>query len=248
MDHQGTRPRWVVPDRTPDLGTGEIHIWRILCRGSSAQYRSVQTRLSESERSKADAFIFDKDRRLYMAAHIGLRTLLASYLKMDPCVLRFGTAHRGKPISVDAPEVRFNLSHSGQVVLLAFSVQHELGVDVELLRPLDQLVEFARKNFHPGEYDRIVSTPPPMRQRLLFTCWTRKEAYVKLLGTGLYTPLDSFEVTVDRPAALVRVGKDVEGARRWSLLDLEPAPSHVGCLAVDCRRPQIAFFEYDLAR
>jgi 4'-phosphopantetheinyl transferase len=81
----------------------------------------------------------------------------------------------------------------------------------------------------------LFALPPECRTEAFFCCWTRKEAFIKALGEGLYYPLDQFAVTVtpDEPARLVAINADPAAVVRWSMHAYTPAPEYVAALAVE---------------
>lgn len=162
--------------------------------------------LSGDERRRANRFHFAADRRRFVAAHTGLRGLLAIATGGHPAGLRLRTGEFGKP-SIDAdPTVaapgkpmHFNLSHSGELAAVAVSTAGEVGVDVERHREVDQWEAIAERHFTRAEADGLTkptglaaSNAADRRQRF-FNLWTGKEAVVKLLGAGLSFPLTAFE-------------------------------------------------------
>ena len=112
----------------------------------------------------------------YLAAHGALRAILARYTTAR---LDFAVQEKGKPYLRLAPEVRFNLSHSHEVALVAVALEIEVGVDVEKLRPLPEFAAIAER-FFPATADR------PTDEADFFRCWTRVEAVLKARGVGLF--------------------------------------------------------------
>ena len=126
------------------------------------------------------------------------------------------------------------------MALYAFTLDCELGVDVEQLRDLDDPESIAARFFSTAETSELLSLKPDERGLAFFRCWTRKEAYVKAIGEGLEIPLDSFQVTLlpDAPARFVQMASHLGTASDWTLHHLELAPGYVGALAYrDRRRP-----------
>lgn len=130
--------------------------------------------------------------------------------------------------------MQFNLSHSGEMALVAVTRLGAVGVDVEQVRPLDDMMGIAGQFFAPGERARLAEMPSPHRQRAFFDCWTRKEAYIKGIGLGLSRPLDQFEVAFapGEPARLLSVAPDPDDVARWSLYGFNPASGYAAALAV----------------
>ena len=200
---------------------------------------SACTLLSEDERQRAARFVFDVHRTRYIAAHVRLRLLLGDYLGCDPAALRFSTNRFGKPCLADGPEAEhgltFNLSHTEDIAVLGVAEDLPLGIDVEALRPAP--LEIADHFFSHAEREELAKLERDARDIGFFQCWTRKEAFIKALGSGLSTPLDSFSVSLSPgiPACLRMVDGDPQEAARWQLVHLDPAPGHVGAIAARSR-------------
>ena len=157
--------------------------------------------LSLDEVARADRFHFAKDRAAFVAAHVGLRKLLAAVTAVAAGELQFSSGAFGKPAlapSVDTC-VKFNLSHSGAWAMAALSTTGEIGVDVELHRECDQSQAIAHRHFTPNEASAFAAGD---HRRRFFDLWTGKEAVIKLLGSGLQFPLTDFET----PAATAQSG------------------------------------------
>ena len=184
------------------------------------------------------AFIGKQDRHHYIVARGGLRTLLGHYLNCIPQALRFAYTTYGKPALIDAasPEsIRFNLSHSGDLVLYAFTRGRELGIDIEWMRPDFARDQIAEQFFSARENTALRALDASQRVIGFFNCWTRKEAYIKARGQGLSLPLNQFDVslTPGEPAALLQTHDIPEEASRWTLCALNPGPGYAAALAVE---------------
>lgn len=219
------------------LLTGEVHIWRVDLDCEAEVLRSLEAVLPPEERDRAARFKFDHLQRRWTAAHGALRIILADYVDAAPDELVFEEGAQGKPtLAGSSPAVEFNLSHSGSIALVAIASEGSVGVDVEIVRPNIDYLELSRRFFAPAEADEIEALPPDQRVAAFFACWTRKEAFVKALGTGLSTALDRFRVTVraESAAEVVWVEEGLEVREHWSLVDLsEPGAA----AAVAVRQP-----------
>jgi 4'-phosphopantetheinyl transferase len=192
--------------------------------------------LSEAERARAARFHFEADRRRFVASHVALRGILASHLGVEPSSLAFGEGPHGKPF-LDAPEtgrsIRFSLSHSGGVALVAVSLGREVGVDVERVRPREDLDRFVARYLSPLEREVLARVASRDRLRVFFETWTLKEAYLKACGDGLLRELDAFDVTVgDAQPRLLAVRDRPEDEARWTLGRLDPRQGYVAAVAV----------------
>jgi 4'-phosphopantetheinyl transferase len=190
--------------------------------------------LDEAERARATRFVFERDRRHFVAAHAWTRLVLARCLGCTPQALRIAASPQGKPYLVNASaEMCFNLSHAGERALLAIGHDRPVGVDIEQHRSLDPM-ELARRFFARDEIDALEKLDAESRIEAFFRCWTRKEALIKAIGDGLLFPLDGFAVRVDddRSTQLLRTCSVApEVVARWRIVPLETERGYEAALA-----------------
>ncbi|WP_431041483.1 4'-phosphopantetheinyl transferase family protein [Streptomyces sp. P1-3] len=209
--------RDALPDAVPGGWQGEPRTWLL----SVAEYTDgpdgalADKVLDAEERDRAAAFVREADRQRYRAAHTGLRRLLGAYLGVDPAAVPFtrepcpgcGAPH-GRPAVTGTP-LHFNMSHAGDLVLFAFAGA-PVGADVEQVQPV-AVADQVAASLHPRERAELAGLPAADRPAAFARCWTRKEAYLKGLGTGLSRdPAADYVGTGPRP---VPVGS-------WTLTDL----------------------------
>jgi len=216
--------------------TGEVHVWRVDLEQPEELVQTFRSTLEEDERSRADRFHFEKDRRAFTVSRGFLRHVLGSYLQTKPDAVRFSYGPYGKP-ALDGEHknssLRFNMSHSRGVGLVAVSDGREVGVDVEHVRADFANEEIARRFFSPREVAAFNALPNTEQVAAFFRCWTRKEAYIKAIGRGLSQPLDGFDVTLapEETPALLRVDED--DASRWTLSDIDVGNDYAAALVVE---------------
>ena len=142
--------------------------------------------------------------------------------------------------------VRFNLSHSGELALLAVTRGREIGVDVEALRPVPEAESIARSNFSSNEYTAFCRLDQQQKLSAFFNCWTRKEAFIKAHGAGLSMPLEQFEVAFapNEPARLTSIHGNARAAEQWTLCALHPADGYVAALAVAARQMKLSCWRW----
>lgn len=212
-------------------------MWRILLEQPPEWQESYLRTLAEDERVRANRFHFDQHRRHFVVARGFLRALLARYLDTTPEALRFAYGPYGKPI-LDGEHressLRFNASHSGDWAVYGFVQDHEVGIDVEEIKENFGTEGIAERFFSTGEVQTLNTLPEAEKPAAFFRCWTRKEAYIKAIGSGLSHPLDSFDVTLapGEPAALLRSERHPESVASWSLFNLDVAEGYAAALAV----------------
>jgi 4'-phosphopantetheinyl transferase len=239
------RSPWKPSSEVAVPGPNEVHVWSA-CLDDLPE-AALRAPLSPDERERGGRFHFERDRRRFVTARGLLRALLGRYLDVDPADLLFGYGPRGKPFLAGRDELRFNLSHSGGLALLAFARGCEVGVDVEQVRPVPESEDIARHCFSAREGEELRSLRADERGAAFFRCWTRKEAFIKATGDGLSLPLDAFDVTLapGEPARLLRVRGEPEAVHRFWLEDLRPAEGFAGALAVEGKAKRVVLRTWD---
>lgn len=165
--------------------------------GPSQRSKAFARILSNEERSAASLLIRDSDRLMSVCSKGMLRTILGTYLNKPPSNINLNSGPYGKPTLASNPELSFNLTHSGEVILIAISGHgNSIGVDLEFRREIKEWRSLAARHFHPEEAGELLRMSNEKGQAAFFDCWTRKEAISKALGMGLSLPLDSFRITV----------------------------------------------------
>jgi 4'-phosphopantetheinyl transferase len=217
------------------LGGGDVHVWSATAPGDHVDARAAWSLLAPDEREMARRLRNDDDRGRRVQARAARRRLLAVYAGDDPEALRFREGTDGKPELVarpGRPEVRFNLTHSGSVILIAVASDRDVGVDVERIETEFPWEQVACSSFAAAEVVAIRGLSTARRPRAFFDCWVRKEAYLKGLGKGLsrsprdvVVPLGPNGGPVHDPCA--------PGARSdWRVHPLDVGPGYAAALAV----------------
>lgn len=216
-----------TPRGTREPGPSSLHIWLL---PSPASPRDVPVgELDPDERRRAAAYRRHGDRQTYVAAHVGLRRVLSVYTGVEPRLLPLGREwceecgeRHGRPVLVDLPGApQFSLSHSHGLALVAVA-RTRVGVDVQAL-PSQQTVEACLPLLHPAERQEIARLPADRRQTAFARLWSRKEAYLKGLGTGLARAPD-----------LDYLGEAAESWRPagWTVRNTPLCDGHVGAVAL----------------
>lgn len=237
---------WLPPPNDLALGPNEVHVWRLPLAQPTAQIAILARTLDPDERTRAARFYFDRDRTAFTVARGALRTLTGFYTDHPPEDLVFGYQAKGKPyLAAPSSDVCFNLSHSGDFALLAFTRGREIGVDIERRRPMQDLLSVAKLSFSPREYATLCGLPPHDHTDAFFTCWSRKEAFIKVTGEGI-SQLGDFVVSLrpGEPARLLWV-KDVSPSQQpWSMHDLPAIPEYAAALVVEGHDVQIDCWDW----
>lgn len=226
---------WKIPPPTLVLLDPEIHIWQASLDQLPATLARFSETLSEDERARAERFHFDRDREHYIAGRGILRRVLGRYLGTAPAQIRFEYGDHGKPALPGDSPLRFNLAHSNDLMLLAVTLRHEIGIDLEYLRLVPEAASIANRYFTKLEIKTIRSLPDSKKLEGFFAHWVCKEAYLKALGDGLARPLDSFEIapTIRKPQGLLKVIDNPDESKRWHFQVFRPTDGYIAALTVE---------------
>lgn len=237
---------WHSPKIFPTITTDEIHVWVAVLDFSEDKLADFYKTFSEHEQTRAKHFHFEKDRKRFIGARGVLRTLLSQYIIGDPKNIQFTYSSHGKPALVNDPSLRFNVSHSQNVALFAFSKQYELGVDIETMEKSREIVAIAKRFFTANESKLIDHLKGKAQNQAFFNGWTRKEAFLKALGMGLSYPLKQVEVTMspEDPAKFIALYDKNLNMNDWSLYNLKYTDNFAAALVVKGIPNRISLFKF----
>jgi 4'-phosphopantetheinyl transferase len=218
------------------LQPGEVQLWHASPRITDFDPRAAEKLLSPDELTRMGRFHFDKDRSNFLFCRSMLRMVLASYLGIFPEELIFAYSDHGKPsLARQSVHLDFNMSHSNGDLLIATSLGRKIGVDLEWVRHDLDVYEIAQRFFSAAENKALHAMPDRSCYDTFFSCWTRKEAFVKARGEGLSCPLDSFDVSMETGTGVVKLTTrpDPAEANRWIMWSLDAPPGFAAAVAVE---------------
>lgn len=239
---------WKIPPPDLALAKDDVHLWSLDLDQSVESAQALALVLSPDEIQRAGHFYFEKDRRRFIIGRAWLRMLLGKYLHMKPEEVRLFYGKYGKPqvAEMDPGDVlHFNLSHSQDLALYAFTLNREIGVDVEHIHQLPEEDQIVAYFFSHKERAMFCKLPADQQHMMFFKSWTQKEAYLKAIGEGLSRSLDSITVSLvpNEPARLLQVKGEPEEHLRWSLQTFKPAPDYMAALAVEGQNWNLACWQ-----
>ena len=230
---------------------GDVHVWRLPDEVPARVRESLRETLSADERARADRFLAAADRQRFVERRGAMRAILARYVGVAPAELDLVSGPHGRPaLAGRAAEagIDFNLTHSGDLALLAVARGRRVGVDLERLRTDLDALEIAERFFCPAETAALRALPAPARVEAFFRYWTAKEAFLKATGTGLSAPLDGFEVSLapDGAPTLAAVRAAPEQVARWSMRRVDPDPGYLAVVVAEGPAWRLGLFRLHL--
>lgn len=219
-------------------------MWRVhLGSAASGRDPADEAALADEERERASGYPAGPPRRRFLTSRASLRSLLSGYLGVPPGELRLAYGEQGKP-ALREPEtdLAFNLSHSGDLLLLAFGRGRELGIDVERTGRDVSWERVAGRFFERRELEALRALPAAARRQAFFRGWTRKEAFVKATGRGVTQGLRTFAVSLDPDAAALTWIQDGDPAD-WGMADIDAGPGYAAALCAAGRGWSLRCFD-----
>jgi len=220
--------------------TQRLDVWLLSTQMTTEERESHWSTLSPDERLRAGRFLFDADRDRSIAARGGLRLILSAYSGTRPADFVFKTGSHGKP-SLFAPGIplEFNVSHSGDCVLVGVTSESPCGVDIERSRAAHSELAIAERFFGARELEWLKQT-----EGGFLRLWTAKEAIIKAVGRGLSIPLSDVDVTdvvSGRASSIVLETPGIESRTIW-INELVLVEGYASAVAVDGDRHSIRLF------
>lgn len=241
---------WSKRPLAMSLSLNEIHIWRAEPDESINLLEQCRGLLSSDERKRAGRYHFDRDRNRFVLRRGILRTILGLYTNIVPDQLAFKYSECGKPELADGEgvkNIRFNLSFSNGLTLLAFARDQEIGIDVEHVRQVSETEEISLRFFTAFENYTFRSLPEARKKEAFFSLWTCKEAFIKATGHGMSCPLNKFCVSLvpGETSRLLSIEENPEEACRWSIIPFAPAAGYMAAMAVRSRAYQVKYWQWE---
>lgn len=221
------------------LNESRIDLWQF---SLTQEFRQSEQLLSDEERSRANRFYFSHHKRRFVNAHATLRLILARYLNTAPERLEYSYNKHGKPEVLNMQKLQFNMSHSGELCLVAVGKGMPMGVDIELFseRPYEGI---AANLFSPQELRELLKTPPALKPAVFFHVWSQKEAFIKACGLGLSYPTQEFTVPTSMPTK--QLVDDPLHNTTWQMRSFMP---QVACSGALCCHPMVREIRHGLVQ
>ena len=209
------------------LNANDVHIWSIDLSIISKQENQTLALLSADETARAHRFHFPIHRERFVLARSALRQILSLYLNIAPNKIEFFYTEYKKPYlnTSETIPLQFNLAHSHEMAVYAFTLNHAVGIDIEKMKE-DYDAAVAKRYFSHQENEHLNQLPNRDKIIGFYRLWARKEAVIKAAGKGLFIPLSSFSVSVEDKRETIVLENE-----KWTLLSLDIHPAYQTALA-----------------
>jgi 4'-phosphopantetheinyl transferase len=204
-----------------DLPEGAVHVWRATVSAFNDRSKHLAATLSNQERARAGRYRQEADRHRFLIARGLLRQLAGHYLRLAPPALPLIESEFGKPALPPPYQLQFNLSHSHDLIALAFARDRRVGIDLEKINPQSNLIDLASQFCSADEMEALRHSPQSQQQQTFFRLWVRKEAILKATGEGFSR--SPFELTVNQSGSKMP----------WQLQDLAIDPDYAAAIAIE---------------
>lgn len=184
------------------LSKNDIHLW--VTKPQNLKNSDLLLRykglLTEAETTKQQRYRFEKDQHDALITRAFIRDLLSHYADIRPEDWRFEKGEKDKPEIINAPiPLRFNLSHTDELIICAVTLHEDIGCDVENMTRNNDILSIADRYFSATETQELFSLPEDIQRDRFFDYWTLKESYIKAWGLGLSIPLGDFSFNIGQP-------------------------------------------------
>jgi len=240
---------WPLSFASPQLGENDVHVWAFYLDVSPASLQRFESFLSLDERERASRFHFEQHRNRYVAGRGWLRELLGAYVDVSPDKIKFDYGLYGKPAFSQQSarkDIDFNLAHSDSFAVAGVTHTGPLGLDLERVRPLEDMGELVKRFFSQRESSLFEQLKREKQLSGFFNLWTRKEAWLKATGQGISHYLNQVEVSFlpEQSARLLKLPEGFPPAHEWSLHDLNPGCGLKGALAIAAKEARISCWQW----
>lgn len=216
--------KWQSQNSDKTLGDNEVHIWLSYLNLHQVRLKHLYPLLSDAEKQRSERFKHYKHRKNYIASHGFLHTALGYYIRTPANEIEFSHGEKGKPSIIESQNtenIQFNLSHSGNLAILAVCKNHQLGIDIECTDRKSDWAGIARRFFTEKEQQAFFKLDEGLQENTFYKIWTRKEAHMKVTGKGLSLPPTQFEISIPpKPAAFIGNLQSVD-KHNYKMLDID---------------------------
>ncbi|WP_375332160.1 4'-phosphopantetheinyl transferase family protein [Candidatus Tisiphia endosymbiont of Temnostethus pusillus] len=229
---------------TESLKINEVHIWSTYLLENPKDLDLQYSYLSTDEKERAEKFYFARDKIKFIQGRCLLRSIIAGYTGISVNDVQFKYNEYGKPkLKNNIIGLSFNVSHSHELLVLAFTRHNEVGIDIELTKEDDVSWLINANIFTNSEINLFKDLVNSNTREIFYKLWSGKEAYLKALGIGLSIPLNSVEIAFTEDKKIKLVNNRHTSYEPYYLIDLQHIPEqYIGTLALLEQPNHIKYF------
>lgn len=242
--------QWHNQAADKELSNTEVHIWLNYLNLHQAKLKHIYPLLSDAEKARSEQFKHYKHRKLFIAAHGFMHSVLGYYLPCDAADIQFKYGDNGKPFLLDEQNpgnIQFNLSHANNLSMLAVCIDRSVGIDIEYMERKTDWMGIIKRFFTANEQAAIFKLPQDQQKAAFYCVWTRKEAHMKVTGEGLHLSPTQFEVSTPPEAARFIENLKQPDNNYYKMQDLDLPDmykDYYACVSADFDYTDLKFFVY----
>ena len=197
-----------------ELAEGTVDVWEVSLDIDDAATAELATVLSNDESERANRFVEERARQQYVISRAAIREILGTYLARAPREITFTMTGAGKPVLAAPNELQleFNMSHSGELVVIGVARSRQIGIDVEHVRPLPRALQLAERFFLESEFTSLRGLPENELVRAFLSIWVTREGTAKAQGLSVWRGLAKLGTPSGWTAAPIDLGSEYVGA------------------------------------
>ncbi len=228
-----------------DLSNEQIHVF--LLDINLINYKTLLPYLSEEEQIRADKLKAELKKNQFIIARGLLRKLLSNSLGKPVDEIKISYGQHKKPYieeQYNDYSVDFNISHSGEFILLAITLNSQIGVDIEKINHELEYLSLSNRFFSESEKKELLSFKQDEQLDAFYRAWVRKESFIKATGKGIAFGLDRFSVSLsNKEKSLVEHTVTDTLNEDWYCYDLMNICNYKTALASSGKERNIIFFQ-----
>ena len=229
------------------MNADHVHVWVVNLLAERTNLSAHKAYLSRDEWGRFDRFKNQKQADDYAIVRSVQRQVLAKYLAVAPEAIRFAIGLHGKP-ELEGQALFFNISHSGDYLLLAVSAENQVGVDIELIKQRSHLSVLADRCFACNEHLYWSDLPDIDKLEFFYRFWVAKEAFVKAVGRGIALGLSGCELCLPDLSGFAAVPQDCGPADAWSLTFLGVDSEYRAAVVTQAKAVKVNLLNYTMYR
>jgi 4'-phosphopantetheinyl transferase len=234
------------------INQNEVHVWSYLLDAENPDMDFFYNLLTEDEKTEINKIKIRKVRNQKVISKAIVKNILSKYLGVTINQIKFSYNKFGKPVlpaDINLQDLNFNVSHSGELGIIALTKKYKIGVDVERIAELADIDDIIQMCFSKDEQRLFHGVKDPEKTTLFYRIWTGKEAFVKAIGKGFSFPLKniSFKLNHNKEIVISDIIEVPENLNDWQIYNFNPQENYSSAVVVNLNSFLIRKFEWNQA-